>query len=69
VKAEILAVAEDGTELRCGAKGLAWVGAVIDAVGKRMAQPGKQLVDGSGDNPGPIAILDVGRMDYDTHYH
>ena len=24
-------------------------------------------MDGSDDNPGPIAILDVGRMDHDTH--
>jgi hypothetical protein len=32
-----------------------------------MAQPGKQVVDGLGDNPGPIAILDVGRMDHHTH--
>jgi len=32
-----------------------------------MAQPGKQVVDGLGDNSGPIAILDVGRMDHHTH--
>ena len=32
-----------------------------------MAQPGKQVVDGLDDNPSPIAILDVGGMDHDTH--
>ena len=48
-------------------KGLAQVGAVIDAVGEQMAQPRKQVVDGLDDNPGPIAILDVGGMDRDTH--
>src|SRR6516164_261678 len=32
-----------------------------------MAQPRKQVVDGLDDNPGPIAILDVGGMDRDTH--
>jgi hypothetical protein len=32
-----------------------------------MAQPGKQVVNGLDNRPGPIAILDVGRMDHDTH--
>src|SRR5882724_7895817 len=41
-------------------EGLAQVGAVIDAVGEEMAQPGKQLVDGLNDKPGTIAILDIG---------
>jgi hypothetical protein len=36
------------------------VGAVIDAVGEEMTQPGKQLVDGADDKPGTIAILHIG---------
>jgi hypothetical protein len=31
------------------------------------AQPGKQVVDGLDQIPGPIAILDVCRMDYETN--
>jgi hypothetical protein len=45
---------------------LAQIGTVIDAVGKQMVQPGKRVVDDLDDNPGAIAILDVGRMDYNT---
>src|SRR6266481_4397841 len=41
-------------------EGLAQVRAIINAVGEEMAQPGKQLVDGLDDKPGPIAILDIG---------
>jgi hypothetical protein len=36
------------------------IGAVIDAVGEEMTQPGKQLVDGPDDKPGTVAILDIG---------
>jgi hypothetical protein len=36
------------------------VGAVIDAVGEEMTQPGKQLVDGADDKPGTVAILGIG---------
>src|SRR5215472_8166863 len=32
-----------------------------------MAQPGKQVMDGLDDNPCAIAILDIGRMNHDTH--
>jgi hypothetical protein len=47
-------------------QGGAQVGAIIDAVGKEMAQPGKQLVDGADDQLGPVPILDVGRVNRDT---
>src|SRR6516162_8982510 len=36
------------------------VGAVVDAVGKQVAKPGKQLVDGLDDQHCPIAILNIG---------
>ena len=35
-------------------------GAVVDAVGKEPAQPGKQLVNRLNDQNRPIAILDIG---------
>jgi hypothetical protein len=41
-------------------EGLTQVGAVVDAVGEEMAQPGKQLMDGLDDEAGTIAILDIG---------
>ena len=44
-------------------EGIPQVGSVIDAVGKEVAQPGKQLVDGLDDEPGAIAILDIGGVD------
>ena len=31
-----------------------------------MAQPGKQVVDGADDQPGPVTILDVGGVNRDT---
>src|SRR6202030_304584 len=45
----------DGPVAEFGA-GVTQVGAVIDAVGEEMAQPGKQLVDGLDDQHCPIAI-------------
>ena len=45
---------------------LAQIGAVVDAVGKEVAQPRKQVVDGFDDEPGAIAILDVGGVDGDA---
>src|SRR6266446_100932 len=47
-------------------EGLAQVGAMINAVGEEMAQPGKQLVDGLDDKPGTIAILDIGGVHLST---
>src|SRR4030095_9902567 len=44
----------------------AQVGAIIDAVGKEMTQPWKQVVDSSDDQPGTVTILDVGRVNRDT---
>jgi hypothetical protein len=41
-------------------------GAVVDAVGKEVAQPGKQLVDGLDDQHRPIAILDIGGVHLGT---
>jgi hypothetical protein len=38
------------------------VGAVVDAIGKRVAQPGKQLVDSLDAQNCTIAILDIGRV-------
>ena len=38
-------------------EGIPQVRSIIDAVGKEVAQPGKQLVDGLDDEPGAIAIL------------
>ena len=45
---------------------LAQIGAVVDAVGKQVAQPRKQVVDGFYDEFGTIAILDVGWVDRDA---
>ncbi len=42
------------------------VGTLVDTVGKEVAQPGKQIVDGFDDEPGTVAVLDVGGMDHDT---
>ena len=38
--------------------------ASIGAVGKQMAQPGKQVVDGANDKRGTIAILHIGGVDF-----
>jgi hypothetical protein len=38
----------------------AQIGAVLDAVGKQVAQPRKEVVDGFDDELRTIAILDVG---------
>lgn len=38
--------------------------AAVGAVGKQMAQPGKQVVDGADDKRGPIAILHIGGVDF-----
>src|SRR6266853_2801988 len=47
-------------------EGVPQVGAVIDAVGEEMAQPGKQLMDGLDDQHGTIAILDIGGVHLGT---
>ena len=41
-------------------EGITQTGAIIDAVGEEMTQPGKQLVDGRDDQSGTVAILDIG---------
>jgi hypothetical protein len=41
-------------------------GAVVDAVGKEVAQPGKQTMDGLDDQHRPIAILDIGGVHHGT---
>ena len=38
--------------------------AAVGAVGKQMAQPGKQVVDGADDQRGTIAILHIGGVDF-----
>jgi len=47
-------------------EGVAQIGAVIDAVGEEMAQPGKQLVNSLDDKPSTIAILDIGGVHLGT---
>ena len=47
-------------------KGLMQTGAVVDAVGKEPAQPGKQLVNRLNDQNRPIAILDIGGVHLGT---
>ena len=47
-------------------EGLTQVGAVVDAVGEQVAQPGKQLVDRFDDQHRPITILDIGGVDLGT---
>jgi hypothetical protein len=42
------------------------VGAIVDAIGKETAQPRKQLMDRFDDQPGAIAILDIGGVDFGT---
>ena len=41
-------------------KGITQTGAIIDAVGEAMTQPGEQLVDRRDDQSGTVAILDIG---------
>ena len=42
------------------------VGAIVDTIGKEMAQPREQLMDRFDDQPGAITILDIGRVDFST---
>ena len=42
------------------------IGAVVDAVSKQVAQPGKQLVDRLDYQNCTIAILDIGRVYFGT---
>src|SRR6201993_1778038 len=45
---------------------LTQVGAIVDAVGEQVAQPGKHLMDGLDHQNGTIAILDIGGVHLGT---
>ena len=47
-------------------EGVTQVGAIVDAVGEEMAQPGKQLMDGLDHQHSTIAILDIGGVHFGT---
>jgi hypothetical protein len=49
-----------------GGESVTQVGTVVGAIGKKMAKPRKQLIDRFDDQPGAIAILDIGGVDFGT---
>jgi hypothetical protein len=51
------------------AEGVTQDSAVLDAIGKEMAQPRKQPMDRVNDEPGAIAILDIGGVGFGTDQH